>query len=232
MAGDSQPTLWSVVLQAQDRDDPHRRTALNRLCEVYWKPVYVYLRRKGRTPADAEDATQGFFAHFLEKDLLDRVDRGRGRFKNFLLAVLEHYLANEYRAAHAEKRGGGAAPLSLDFTAAESEVRLEPSDPETPEMAFRRSWALTVLRNAFEALRREFEKPEQFAAVQSHLSAAGDRASHEELATRLGVSVADVTNLLHRSRKRLRELIRSAIRETVETEEEVDSEIREMFDSM
>lgn len=234
-AGGFQPTLWSVVLRAKDAGDPHRRTALNRLCETYWRPVYVYLRRKGMSQADGQDATQGFFAEFLEKGLLDRVDRGRGRFKSFLLAVLEHWLANEHRKARAEKRGGGAAPIRLDFAKAESEVRLEPAGGETPEAAFRKSWALAVLQGAFDALRREFEgrgEGSRFEAVRVHLSAAGGRASYQELATRMGLSEADVTNLLHRAKKRLRELIREALRETVDSEDEVDDEQRELFESV
>lgn len=236
-AGDGhfQPTMWSVVLRAQDAGDPHRTTALNRLCETYWKPVYVYVRRKGFSAEDAKDATQGFFAHFLENQALDRVQQGRGRFKSFLLAHLEHFLANEYRREHAEKRGGGACPLSLDFARAETEVRVDPPDTETPEALFRRSWGLTVLCNAFEALRKEFAErglQGHFDAVRAHLSAVADRASYRELAERLGASVADVTNLLHRSRKRLKELIRTALRETVESEADVDDEVRELFEAL
>ena len=223
-----QPTLWSVVLRAKDPADPHCATALNRLCATYWPPVYVYLRRKGIAEKDAEDATQAYFTHFLSKNLLDRVDRGRGRFKNYLLATLEHFLANEWRVAHAAKRG--TAPLSLDRARGETQVGIDPADPETPERAFKRSWALTVLQNAFDALKAELGAT--FDAVRGHLSAAGDRASYDELAKRLGIPVTDVTNLLHRSKKRLRDLIRSALRETVDSESAVDDEVRELFENL
>lgn len=230
-----QPTLWSVVLRAKDRRDPHCRTALQRLCELYWRPVYVYVRWKGRSVENAEDATQGFFAELVEKGLLERVERGKGRFRNYLLAVLEHYLANEYRRGRAEKRGGGEAPLHLDFRRAETEVRFEPAGSETPETAFRRSWALAVLQNAFESLRREFEGrglAGPFDAIRSHLAAEADRGSYEQIAQRLGASVSEVTNLLHRSRRRLRELIVAALRETVDREEDVEEELRELFASL
>lgn len=218
-----QPTHWSVVVSAKSVDDPHRKSSLNRLCDGYWKPLYVYLRKKGFCPDDAEDRVQGFFAHFLEKGFLNRVESGRGRFRNYLITVLEYYLANEYRREQAARRGNKNVEI------AENEVK---SSVETPEVAYLRSWSLTVLQQAFDALRREFESrglPGHFDAVRNHLSAADDRASYEELARRLGTSVADVTNLLHRSRKRLRELIREILRETVDTEGEVDSEIRDLF---
>ena len=232
VGGSFKPTLWTVVLRAKDPSDPHRRTALNTLCETYWAPVYVYLRHKGRSSEDAKDATQGFFAHFLELRALDRVERGRGRFKNFLLALLEHYLANEHRKANAEKRGGGAAPLSLDFARAETEVRIDPADPRTPEVAFRRSWSMAVLQDAFERLRREFSAREaEFEAVRIHLLAGAERPSHAAIAERLGLPLTDVANLLHRSRKRLRELIRSILREAVDSEADLDGEVAEFFAS-
>lgn len=232
--GGFQPTLWSVVLRAQDPSDPHRRTALNRLCEIYWGPVYVYLRHKGRSIEDAQDATQGFFAHFFELKALDRVDRGRGRFKNYLLALLEHYLANEHRKAHAEKRGGGAAPKSLEFARAETEVRLEPAESRPPEAAFRRSWSMAVLQDAFERLQKEFAEKGRgadFEAVRSHLLAGAERPTHAAIAERLGVPLTDVANLLHRSRKRLREIIRAILREAVDSDADLDEEIADFFAS-
>jgi RNA polymerase sigma-70 factor (ECF subfamily) len=230
--GGFQPTLWSVVLRAQDPEDPHRRTALNSLCEIYWTPVYVYLRHKGQSVEDAKDATQGFFAHFLELRALDRVERGRGRFKNYLLALLEHYLANEHRKAHAEKRGGGAAPKSLDVARAETEVRLEPADSRPPEAAFRKSWSMAVLQDAFERLRREFsDRQAEFEAVRIHLLAGAERPSHAAIAERMGIPLTDVANLLHRSRRRLREIIRSILREAVDSDADLDGEIADFFAS-
>lgn len=210
---DFQSTLWSVVLRAKDPP------ALNRLCETYWEPVYVYVRRKGHPPEDAQDRTQGFFAHLLEKGILERVEK-RGRFRNFLITVLEHYLANEYRREHAAKR-------TRDVAAMESRIR----EAESPEEALRRAWSLAGLQQAFAALKREFEEkglPGHFEAVRGHLS-AGARPSYQELAVRLGCSVSDDTNLLHRSRRRLQSNIREILRETVDSEAELESEIRDLF---
>jgi DNA-directed RNA polymerase specialized sigma24 family protein len=205
---------------------------MNRLLDFYWAPVYVFLRHKGRSAEDAQDETQGFFSHFLELEAIAQVDRSKGRFRNYLLALLDHYLANERRKAMAEKRGGGRAPASLDFARAESEVRIEPADPRKPEDAFRRSWAMSVLEGAFDRLRREFvEKGRlpEFEAVRSHLLAGEARPTHGAIADRLAIPATDVANLLHRSRKRLREIIRSILRESVESDEELDEEVREFF---
>ncbi len=218
MSSDFRSTLWTEVLRAGDG----HLSALQRLCETYWKPVYAYVRCKGYAAEDAEDRTQGFFVHLLEKELLARVESGRGRFRNYLITVVEYYLANEYRKDQARKR-------IVEIAGAEREIT---EGPEKPEEAYRRAWMLTVLEQAFAALRREFESKGlqgQFEAVRSHLSAAHDRPSYEDLAGRLGGSVSDVTNLLHRSRNRLREHLRAVLRETVSTEAEVDSEIRELF---
>src|SRR5687767_11045730 len=97
-------TLWSTIIQARDSDGTDRRTALDRLCARYWTPLYAYLLRRGLTREDAQDAVQGFFAYFLEKELIEKVDKDRGKFRRYLLAVLERWLANERRTASAEKR--------------------------------------------------------------------------------------------------------------------------------
>jgi RNA polymerase sigma factor (sigma-70 family) len=228
-SGNVNSTLWSVVLRAGDPEDPHRKTALNSLCEIYWAPVHAYLRRKGHAEEDARDATQGFFAHVLTIGAIDRAERGRGRFRNYLLALLEHFLANERRRAKAQKRGAGAKPLPLD--AAPS----EPPSPETLDAVFRKSWALTVLERSLEKLRSELAakgRGDQFEAVRSHLLAGPARPSHDEIARRLGASASDVANLLHRSRKRLGAIIRSFLRDTVETDAEVEDEVRELFTSL
>lgn len=202
-----QETLWSSVLRA--RDDA---SALARLIERTWKPLYFYARRKGRDVEAAKDAVQAFFAHLIEGRLLDDVRQGRGRFRGFLLAAFEHFLANAYRKATADKRGGGTPPLSLDFSAAES--RYAPALAETPEDLYTRAWAMDVMSAAFDALRDELGP--RFDAVRAHLSAEGPRPSYRATAAALGTSESDVTNLLHKARRRLGELIVERVRDTVD----------------
>ncbi|MBI2921769.1 MAG: sigma-70 family RNA polymerase sigma factor [Planctomycetes bacterium] len=216
-SGDFQSTLWTVVLKAKDK----REEALNALFATYWKPIYFYVRRKGKSIEDAKDLTQGFFVHFFESDLLDRVERGRGRFKSYLLATLEHFLANEYRKAHALKRG--KPPVALDVELLEDELQGD----ESPEKHFRRAWGMAVLQRAMEQLKAELGS--KWEPVRKHLSPQ-DRPSYKDTAQELGCSVTDVTNLLHRARKSLKEKIIGELRQTVETEEELQEELREFFE--
>ncbi len=223
-----QSTLWSDVLRAKDPQGADGRAALERLCATYWAPLYAYLRRKGRSGADAADDTQGFFAYLIEKGLVERAERERGRFRSYLLSLLEHWLANEYRKAHAAKRGGFA--LAIDVARAEQDIGPDPG--ETPDAAFTRMWGMSVLKQAFDLLRAEFERrrrPGEYEVVCGYLQAETDDAGYASLASRLQCSVTDVRNLLYATRRRLRELIRGVLRETVETEEDVDTELRALF---
>jgi len=113
------PTHWSVVLAAGEDESPSSHEALEKLCRAYWRPIYTYVRRRGHAPTEAEDLTQAFFAHFLERKLLTVVDRQRGRFRTFVLHACEYFLAKQWRDASRIKRGGGQTILSLDVTAAE-----------------------------------------------------------------------------------------------------------------
>ena len=216
-------TIWSDVLHARQKSDPERREALGRLCQAYWEPLHAWMRHRGASPEDAEDAVQGFIAYFLEKALVDRVDPNRGRFRNYLLKTFEHWLANERRIAGAAKRGGGRAPAPLRFS---------PEDPESPADAYNRAWALTILRRGQEALRAEYAArgmSAHYAAICACLSGAEDRPSYEDLARGLGCTVADVGALLHAARRRLGELIRSILRDTVDDPAEIESEVGDIF---
>jgi RNA polymerase sigma-70 factor (ECF subfamily) len=198
--------------------------ALGRLIERTWKPLYYYLRRKGRDVETAKDQTQAFFTHLIEHRLLDRVEEGRGRFRNFLLAALEHFLANEYRIAHAAKRGGGLALLSLDF--AQAEAQYEPGLAETPESLYLRAWASSVLQGALEDLERDLGA--QFDAIRDHLSFKGSRPSYRDTAAKLGITEFEVANLLRRARERLGVFILARVRDTVQGDptEEVSELLR------
>lgn len=224
-----QSTYWSNVLRAQDVRSPDRREALEHLIRAYWKPLYLFLRRKGYDIEKSKDFTQGFFAAFLERDFLQYVDRDRGKFRTFLLRAFQHYLADEHDRATAQKRGGGAPVQSLDFEQAESRV----SAQGTPERVFERQWAIQVIERALQAMRREYEtsgRAEEFEVLKLHLS-AGESPTYAELACRLGIAVTDVTNRLHRVRTRYRELILAEIRSYTDTESEAEEEMRDLFSS-
>src|SRR6266446_4004555 len=106
-------THWSVVLAAGQTPGTVARDALEHLARIYWYPLYEFIRRQGRSPEDAQDLTQEFFARFLANESFKQADQQRGRFRTFMLACLKHFLVSEWRKAHAAKRSGGTV-FSLD----------------------------------------------------------------------------------------------------------------------
>ena len=165
-------TRWSVVTVAGDRLSPNATSALETLCRAYWYPLYAYVRRKGLAPADAQDVTQEFFCRLIGKNYLASVDRSRGSFRSFLLASVNHLLANEWDKARALKRGGGRQILSLDAEEAEGRYVQEPTALDSAEKVFDRRWALTLLDRALARLREEFVtdgKLPQFDALKGFL---------------------------------------------------------------
>src|SRR5260370_414368 len=120
-------THWSLVFAARDRAEPGARDALDSLCALYWYPLYAYVRRRGHGADAAHDLTQEFFSRLLAKDFLVGVDRSKGKFRSFLLAACNHFLANERDRARTKKRGGGRLPLPLDAADAEGHYRAEPA---------------------------------------------------------------------------------------------------------
>jgi RNA polymerase sigma-70 factor (ECF subfamily) len=114
---------WSLVLSAGGDSSPLAREALERLCRAYWFPLYAHVRAKGFSPEDAEDLTQEFFARFLASNALRTVSQERGRFRAFLLASLNHFLANEWDRLRAQKRGAGQKVLALDAASAEERLK-------------------------------------------------------------------------------------------------------------
>jgi RNA polymerase sigma factor (sigma-70 family) len=225
-------THWSLVLSAQDRNSPRAADALTRLCQAYWYPLYAYVRRRGHSAEDAQDFTQEFFARLLEKNWVGRADQQKGKFRTFLLTAMKRFLADEWDKARAQKRGGGLAPVPLQFDTAETRYGHEPADNVTPEQSFDRRWALTLLDEVLNRLRTEYEqeeKAELFASLNPCL--VGDRTSqpYAELATNLGVSEGAVKSAVHRLRQRYRQMLRDEIARTVSEPGEVEEELRHLF---
>lgn len=222
-------THWSVVLSAAAGAGPHAGSALETLCQNYWYPLYAYVRRRGYDAEAAKDLTQEFFAQLLAKRLLTGVDPAKGRFRSWLLGVMNHFLAHEWMKARAQKRGGGRPILSLEEAEAENRYRLEPLDDSTPEKLFDRRWALTVLEQAAAHLRAEYQaagKDVLYHGVKQFVSSDGADSSYAAAARGIGLSVSAVKSAIHRLRQRYQELIRAEIAKTVTTAAEVDEEIR------
>jgi RNA polymerase sigma-70 factor (ECF subfamily) len=206
------------------------QSALARLCEIYWYPLYAYVRRQGYSPHDAQDLTQDFFARLLQKAWLDDVERERGRFRAFLLAAMKHFLANARDHARAAKRGGGSAPLPLDEEIAEARYQRESAEHVTAEQLFEQRWAQALLAEVMNRLRQEMEqagKLRQFEALKFSLT--GEKTAYADVARTLGMSESAVKVAVHRLRSRYRELLRLEIAETVSTPEEINDELRHLF---
>ncbi|MHC4742646.1 MAG: RNA polymerase sigma factor [Planctomycetota bacterium] len=234
-AGRFATTHWSVVRAAGRPDSVHYRQALETLCQTYWFPLYAYLRRHGNNANRAEEYTQAFFAHLLEKESVRLADPSRGKFRSFLLASLKHFLSDLHDYEHAKKRGGGKQIFSLDFENAETQYALEPADRLNADKLFDRSWAMTVLDRAMTRLQDEAKdekKKKLFEELKVYLTAGKDAASYGEVAERIGMSEGTVRVAVHRLRKRYREVLRDEIAQTVSSEEEIDQEIRDLFTAL
>jgi len=227
-------TRWSLVATAGSASS-EAREALAALCQAYWYPLYAFLRRQGTPAESAQDLVQSFFVELLEKDRLGAADRERGKFRSFLLASLKHFQANEWRRAGAQKRGGARTIVSLDVVDGERRLALEPAHELTPERAFQRQWAMTLLEQTLTALRQEFRaagKAELFERLKEYLGGDNGGVPYRQLAEELGTTEGALKVAVHRFRGRWREVLQEQIAQTVAGPEEVQDELRDLFDAV
>lgn len=225
-------TRWSMVLAAARQDTTHVPAALEKLCQVYWLPLYAYVRRRGYKVEDAQDLTQAFFAQLLSRNWLATADKEKGRFRTFLLTAIERFIANEWDKARALKRGSGRVPVPIQLDTAETRYGVEPHDSCTPEQAFEYRWAVTLLDEVLIKLEAEHAGRGQlqlFAALKSCLVGERSEQPYARLAAELGMSETAVKVTVHRLRQRYRELLRQEIAETVQSPDEVDAEMKHLF---
>lgn len=233
-------TRWSLILQAKDRPVSGANEALADLCRGYWYPIYVLIRRQSRDCHEAQDFTQGFFTRLLEKDFLGDVDPARGRFRAFLLAAVNHFLSNERAKERAIKRGGRRRVVSFnansfDWDSGESKFLLEPSHQLTPERLFERQWALALLERVLCRLRdeqAEAGKLKPFEVLQPFLSLDRESINYADVAVALDMTESSVRVAAHRLRKRYRELLRDEISQTVVKPEDVEDELKYLFQAL
>ena len=223
-------THWSLVLSARDGESPRSAAALEKLCRAYWYPLYAYIRHSGQSRENAEDLTQAFFARLLEKNFLDSAQQGRGRFRSFLLVALKRFLANDWERAHARKRGGFHASISLDTEQAERKIRFEIAAPEDPpDRAFERRWTLALLEQTMSRLRSEFEragKKAEFERLKVFLTTNKKEVPYATAAAEFGMDEGALRVAVHRLRKRYREMFREEIAHTLAEGESVEEELR------
>jgi len=225
-------THWSVISAAGKSSSPQQKQAHETLCQSYWFPLYAYLRRRGYDTHQAEDLTQAFFAHILEKKDLQTADPKHGKFRSFLLVRLKYFLSDERDRAQAKKRGGGKNVLSLSIQNAEGQYALEPAIQLSPEMLFEKSWALTVLERTMgrlEAEMAEKNKQKLFDCLKVYLTTDKDVISYQNMAAELEVTEGSVRVAVHRLRRRYRKLLRDEIAQTVGGEDQIDEEMECLF---
>jgi RNA polymerase sigma-70 factor (ECF subfamily) len=224
-------THWSVVLEAQG-ESPAAQEALEKLCRMYWRPIFAFLRRQGIPPEEAEDITQGFFAELLERRSLSAVRKEKGRLRSFLLGGLKYFLANEERRAMAIKRGKGHRPIPLEAYHANDRMEMEPADPMTAEMIYERRWALTVLERVLSRLKEEYFAAHNgalFDALKELLPDEPGSPSQAAIAARLGMTENAVRQAFYRFRQRYQALLREEIANTVATPGDIEDELRHLI---
>lgn len=218
-------TRWSLVMRAGGGDQTTALRAMGELLKTYWQPLYVFARRSGLDAADAEDAVQDFCADLIRLESLKTADQGQGKLRSFLLGAFQNHLRTLHRDAQRQKRGGGAQVISLDD--AEATLDMELVDGETPDKAFDRRWAYTLLDRVLLRLGAEYEerrRGEVFAALKPLLAWNGAATSHDEVAQKLGMNAVAVAQNVKRLRERYRKLLEQEIAETVDGPEAVAQE--------
>jgi DNA-directed RNA polymerase specialized sigma24 family protein len=224
-------THWSVVAQSALTDLPEAASALAQLCEMYWPPIYSFVRRRGYAPPDAQDLTQSFLAFFLRTKAYARTDPLQGKFRSFLLASVKHFLSDNFDRDRAIKRGGDYRFVSLDEEKAEAFYDVASASDSTAERLFELRWAKTLTAGALNSLRNELQvegKVKLFEQLKNFLTGGGVLPSYDEAAARTGLPRATVKTHVHRLRQRYREIVRREIARTVSSPHEIDEELRHL----
>ncbi len=235
------PTQWSVILAADEsQSDPEiSRAALAQLCQAYWPPLYTYVRSRGYSRHDAQDLTQGFFAYLIEHKIYARTDRRKGKFRSFLLASFKNFLSDARDCEQALKRGGGRQFVVLDEASTEEAESLfsaqnsPAGDALSEDQLFERSWAESLVGRVLQCLAAAYTaegKESVFVEFQPFLTiGAAPLPTYAELGERLGLAESTLRSHVTRLRARYRELLRAEVRRTVNTDAEVDGELRELL---
>ena len=228
-------THWSVVFAAGQANPARARLALEQLCQSYWYPLYAFVRRSGKSPHDAEDLVQSFFAVCLEKDYLAAANQERGRFRSFLLVMLKRFLANEHHKGQAAKRGGTRPMVALDALDAEQRYAIEPVDRLSADKLFERRWALTLLEKVLARLQQEQATAGRgtvFEQLKVFLIAGAGGSSYAELAGCLGMSEGAVKVAVHRLRQRYRSILEDELANTVNSPAELEAERQHLLEAL
>ncbi len=225
-------TAWTDVLAARGTSTERSQRATEELCGKYWKPVYAFLRRKGRKPQEAADLVQDYFAEALRKDYFAGADRERGKFRTYVLATLRRFLSGHRPA----RRRTNERPIDLvppDELSESARLARDIEGSSSPEEIYCREWARALVAAALERLRRDHRETRRQRYVdvflaQIEAAAAGRTASYAELAGQFDCSETDITNFLHRGRRLYDAALRAELRNSVNSDREVEEELAEL----
>jgi RNA polymerase sigma factor (sigma-70 family) len=224
-------THWSMVLAAQGQS-PAAQEALEKLCRIYWRPIYSFIRRQGAGREEAEDFTQGFFALLLERRDLDAVRKEKGRLRSYLLTSLKHFIASEQRRAMAIKRGKGQRMVPLEELSAIDRIEMEPADLLSADRLYERRWASTLMEQVLRRLKDEYRTAGNAALfdwLKQLLPDEPGAPSRSEIAARLGMTENAVRQAFHRFRHRYQVLLREEISHTVAIASDIEDELRHLI---
>ena len=231
------PTRTSVVVDLASADPRARAAAYDALARSYWQPVYAYIRlRRRKTPEDAQDLTQEFFARAFEREYLERYDPSKARFRTFVRTCLDGFLANEDKAAGRLKRGGGFIIDAVDLARFDEDLASHArSDEPDPERWFHREWIRSLFAGAVERLRAHCEERGHarafivFTRYDVEPEGAAPRPTYADLAREIGMPVTDVTNELAWARRAFRTIVLEHLRAMCATDAEFRAEARDLL---
>jgi DNA-directed RNA polymerase specialized sigma24 family protein len=221
-------------LRAREPESPESaRQALAGFCEAYWPPLYSFLRHRGYPSADAQDLVQGFFAYLLEQNTLSRADQEKGRLRTFLLGSLQNFLFNEYDRTRALKRGGDRQIVSFEEHLPEAEAAMLATSHLSDAACYDLVWASNIVTRAWQRLQSDFVtegKAEWLEELRPFVAGGSVTPPDQEgAAARLGVPIATLRTWLSRLRQRYRESLRMEVTSTVSDPEDVDLELRHLY---
>ena len=223
-------TRWSLV--AQTREPELRERALAELCQLYWYPMYAYIRSLGKAHHEAQDLAQGFFSQLLQREDFAKADEEMGRLRCYLCTAAKRYVIGENRKQQRLKRGGDHEIVSLDADEDERQFLLEPCEDETPETYFDRRWASTVIEATLAELKAEYEakdRADQFEEMRHYISLNAGGEKQAEVAARLGMTLGAFRMGVTRLRQRYGELLRQTVADTLADSSQVGEEIDHLF---
>ena len=228
-------TQWSLIegIKSEVNKD---NALVGLLLERYWKPVYCYLRHKGYDNEQAKDITQDFFNEVvLNRNLVQRADQCKGRFRSFLLYALNQHLIDQERERDANKRIPKDKLVSLDTL--DPPVVPQIVSQSEPEDSFNYAWKTSLLERVLSEVERRCSQQ----GMEVHWKVFHDRVVRPILENVEAPPMKDIcatygiedevkaSNMIVTVKRRFQSELRRHIRSTVLSENQIDEELAEIL---